>query len=285
MMDDKKKKIALLTVALGFWLIAIPLSFEVSSCKMFCNDAIAGILLIAFGVLSLAPKRIWSGWAVGAVGVWLQLAPLVFWAPSAISYLNDTVIGAIAIVFSFYLTESFYPKNEKGAEKPQGWSCNPSSWRPRIITTCLAMLCWSFSRYMALFQLGYIDHIWDPIFKDGTLRVITSQISHDFPVSDAGLGAFGYTLEFLLGWQGSIRRWYTMPWLVMLFGLLVVPVSVVSIVLIILQPVVVGAWCTWCLATAACMLIMILLTGSELIATIGFLRQSVQEGHSFWKVF
>jgi hypothetical protein len=70
-----------------------------------------------------------------------------------------------------------------------------------------------------------------------------------------------------------------------LFGVLVIPVSVVSIVLIILQPVVVGAWCSWCLATGVCMLIMILFTGGELVAVLEYLREARQKGSSLWQVF
>jgi hypothetical protein len=138
---------------------------------------------------------------------------------------------------------------------------------------------------MAAFQLGYIDHIWDPFFTDGTLKVITSQISKNFPVSDAGLGALCYTLESLLGWQGNSRRWAEMPWLVFAFGFLVIPVGIVSITLIILQPVVVGAWCSWCLATAAFMLIMIVLTAGELAAVLQYLNSARKRGDSLWKVF
>lgn len=283
-MDENKRKVALLCIAIGFWLIAVPLTFEFKSKVLLCSDILTGMLIIALSVLSLAPRRVWSGWSIAGLGVWLQLAPLVFWAPTSLNYLNDTLIGVILIALSFYLTSNRLAESEAGSGIPEGWSYNPSSWLPRILTVGLAMLCWTFSRYLAAYQLGYIDEMWDPIFNNGSLRVITSKISHDFPVSDAGLGAFGYTLEFLLGWHGGTRRWHTMPWLVFSFGILVVPVGLASIVLIILQPVVVGAWCAWCLATAACMLIMILLSGSELIATASFLKKAVAQGDSFWKV-
>lgn len=138
---------------------------------------------------------------------------------------------------------------------------------------------------MGAFQLGYIDHIWDPFFTDGTLHVITSKISKDFPVSDAGMGALCYTLESLLGWQGNSRRWAGMPWLVFAFGFLVIPVGIVSITLIILQPVVVGAWCSWCLATAAFMLIMIVLTAGELAAVLQLMNEVRKKGGSVWNVF
>jgi uncharacterized membrane protein len=215
--------------------------------------------------------------------VWLQLAPLLFWAPQAFTYLNDTLVGAVAIIFSFMLAKRKELPNIP--EHPKGWSYNPSSWSHRIPTVALAMMCWFFSRYMAAFQLGYIDAIWDPVFTDGTLRVITSTISQSFPVSDAGLGAVCYTMEALLGWQGDEKRWARMPWLVTAFGFLVIPVGIVSITLIILQPVVVGAWCAWCLATAAFMLLMIVFTAGELMATLQFLCEVKARKESVWNAF
>jgi hypothetical protein len=282
-MNEKKNCIALLTIALGCWLIALPLTFRYRGHPIEISDILCGFLFIIFGICSLASMRVWSGRAVGIVGVWLQMAPLVFWAPQSLMYINDTLVGAMAIVLSFLLVKKEETMNGNGC--PTGWSYNPSGWEHRIPTVFLAMLCWFFSRYMAAFQLGYIDQIWDPFFTEGTLQVITSKISKSFPVSDAGLGALFYTLEFLLGWQGSSRRWSNMPWLVFAFAFLVIPVGIVSITLIILQPVVVGAWCSWCLATAACMLLMIILTAGELAGAFQFLKEVKQRGDSLWRVF
>ena len=282
-MSEKKNRIALLTIALGFWLIGLPLTFGYWGNPVGASDIISGFLFVVLGLLSLAPKRIWSGWAIGILGVWLQLAPLIFFASHPLMYINDTIVGAVAIVFSFLFTKKEEPID--GNDRPTGWSYNPSAWAHRIPTVTLAMLCWFFSRYMATYQLGYIDHVWDPFFPGGTLQVITSKISKNFPVSDAGLGALCYSLEFLLGWQGSSRRWATMPWLVLAFAFLVIPVGIVSITLIILQPVVVGAWCSWCLATAACMLLMIVLTAGELAAALQFLKEARKRGNSLWQTF
>ena len=41
-----------------------------------------------------------------------------------------------------------------------------------------------------------------------------------WPVSDGGLGAITYILEILTGIIGLRARWRTMPWLVVIFGLL-----------------------------------------------------------------
>jgi hypothetical protein len=278
-----KKQFSFLTIALGCWLIALALTFGYAKHFILISDLMSGLLFVLFGVLSMAPQRVWPGWAVGVVGMWLQMAPLLFWAPQALMYFNDTLVGAIGIVFAFQLAKQAEPVRE--IFPPAGWSYNPSGWEHRIPTVALAMLCWFFSRYMAAYQLGYIDHVWDPFFKEGTLRVITSTISRSFPVSDAGLGAVCYTLEFLLGWQGSSQRWSQMPWLVFAFAFLVIPVGIVSVTLIILQPVAVGAWCSWCLATASCMLLMIILTAGELVGVVQFLAEVRQRKGSVWLAF
>jgi hypothetical protein len=73
--------------------------------------------------------------------------------------------------------------------------------------------------------------------------------------------------------------------LVIAFVILVVPLGIVSVVLVILQPLVVGAWCTLCLVTAAAMLIMISPALDEVIATCQFLAASHREGKPFWRTF
>ncbi|MEP6574337.1 MAG: vitamin K epoxide reductase family protein, partial [Gemmatimonadota bacterium] len=122
-------------------------------------------------------------------------------------------------------------------------------------------------------------------FGLGTQRVLTSDVSRAFPIPDAGLGALAYMIEFLMGFMGDKARWRTMPWMVTFFGILVVPLGIVSITLIILQPLAVGAWCTYCLIAAAAMVIMIALTLDEVVAMCQFLAQAVREGQPFWRTF
>src|SRR5690606_9676333 len=132
------------------------------------------------------------------------------------------------------------------------------SWAQRSILIALGFAGWLVSRYLAAYQLGYIDEVWDPFFGDAaTRKVLDSDMSKSLPISDGGLGAFAYTFEFLMGFMGSPSRWRTMPWMVTLFGILVIPLGLVHIALVISQPVVVGEWCTMCLLAAAIMLPMI----------------------------
>jgi hypothetical protein len=115
--------------------------------------------------------------------------------------------------------------------------------------------------------------------------VLESDVSKAWPISDAGLGAVSYMLEALSGLMGGKNRWRTMPWMVLMFGVLVIPLGVVSIVLVVLQPVAVGAWCTLCLVTAAAMLIMIAPAVDEVVAMGQFLSGAKREGKAFWRAF
>jgi Vitamin K epoxide reductase family len=84
--------------------------------------------------------------------------------------------------------------------------------------------------------LGYISSAWDPFFRPGTTAILDSAVSRSWPISDAELGAVAYTFEVLMGFMGGTSRWHTMPWMVLFFGILTIPFSAVSVVLVILQP-------------------------------------------------
>jgi hypothetical protein len=172
-----------------------------------------------------------------------------------------------------------------GPDTPPDWSYNPSDWTQRGPIIAMAFVGFFLSRYLAAYQLGHISYPWDPAFGDGTRRVLDSEVSKAWPISDAGLGAVSYMLEALSGFMGGTNRWRTMPWMVLMFGVLVVPLGIVSIVLVILQPVAVGAWCTLCLVTAGAMLIMIAPAIDEVVAMGQFLAGARREGKPFWRTF
>lgn len=276
------KKESFLVAALGLWLLVSPMSFGYVDASMQANDFISGLILIFLGFSALASRKMIFLKLSPLVGLWLQLAPLIFWAKDPSAYLNDTLVGMILMLL--VLSSRCFSDEEKGEENPPNWSFNPSSLGPRRVIVFLALIAWFLSRYLASYQLGYIHTVEDPFFGDGTLKVISSSVAKFFPVSDAGLGAFGYSLEALLGLIGSSRRWKTMPWVTALFGLMVIPAGMISILLIVLQPVLVGAWCGICLLIALCMLIMVLLTLPEMAATVQLLLRARKNGE-FWSVF
>jgi uncharacterized membrane protein len=279
------KKISLLMAAIGLWLIAAPWTFGYQETAMAENDYWVGGFFVSIGVLSYVKWKDYFSVIFMALGFWLGLSPLLFWAELPVSYVNATLVGIIVVVFCFRMPAMQGKHEEVNAGVPQGWSFNPSAWTPRIVTVFLAMLCWFVARYLAAYQLGYITSIWDPFFGESTIKVLNSKIAKFFPISDAGLGAFCYSIEAVLGFQGNQQRWRTMPWVVLVFGFMVVPAGLVSIALIVLQPIVVKAWCGLCLVIGGCMLIMVLLTVTEVVATIQFLVRYKDYNRSFWNVF
>src|SRR5918999_3067495 len=92
-------------------------------------------------------------------------------------------------------------------------------------------------------------------------------------------------LEILTGVIGSRLRWRTMPWLVLLFGLMIAPLGVVSMFFIIIQPIWIGTWCTLCLIAAAAMLVQIPYSLDELVAGGQFLLRRKRAGRPLLRVF
>lgn len=272
------------TIVLGIWLLVSPATFGYADTNLSYSDWICGALLVLIGLISLSFKYRALMWGGVLVGVWLQFAPLAFWAKEPVIYVNDTLIGVLAIAFHL-LVPMRPPELDLGPEIPPGWTYNPSSWQQRIPVIFFAIVGWFVARYLASYQLHYINYVWDPFFGLGTQKVITSMISQEFPVPDAGLGALAYSLEAIMGAKGSVKRWHTMPWIVVGFGILVVPVGFVSIMLVMLQPLVVGAWCGLCLIIATCMLIMLALSVDEVVAVLQYLKLVRKEGKPFWKTF
>ncbi len=278
-------------MTLGLWLVISPFVLRYPPGKMLNSDILSGAWLFAFAAITLIPKMDSVGrWGVGFAGIWLQLAPLLFWAPQPVMMINDTFVGLTAIVL--FLLIPMIPGITRPAETihpdtgiPPGWSFNPSGWRQRVPIIILAFIGWFISRYLAAYQLGYISSVWDPFFGDGTRLVLTSKVSQMIPVSDAGLGAFAYTLEMLIGCTGGPARWRAMPCVVLFFFILVVPLGLVSITLVVLQPVVVGHWCGLCLGIAAAMLLMITFAVDEVFAMVQFMRLSLRQGKPFWRTF
>ncbi|MDP8905513.1 MAG: vitamin K epoxide reductase family protein [Chloroflexota bacterium] len=251
------------------------------------NDVIVGLLVAVLGLLSASPRRIWAPWAVALAGVWLLFAPFALWTPSPADHLNDTLVGILLISLTVLVPgmPGMPLIMKMGAEVPPGWSYNPSSWLQRTPVIALGWLGFFISRYMGAYQLGHIDAVWDPFFGAGTERILDSHISLMWPISDAGLGSVIYAGEALMGYMGSTMRWRTMPWMVAFFGIAVIPLGLVSIALVIMQPVAVGTWCTLCLVTAAAMLVMMPLAVDEVVAMLQFLGHNVRAGANLWRSF
>jgi uncharacterized membrane protein len=170
---------------------------------------------------------------------------------------------------------------------PPGWTYNPSSWRERLWLIGVALLGLAISAYLAGYQLNLVDNVWEPFFGSGSREVLHSFLSQLLPIPDAALGAFAYGLDAVTGAIGGTRRWRTMPWMVLLFGFAVGPLGIVSVLLVISQPVLLGAWCTLCLASAAISVVMIGPAMDEVLASLQFLRgaydRNIPLSRAFWK--
>jgi nucleoside-diphosphate-sugar epimerase/uncharacterized membrane protein len=281
-------------IGLGAWLVTSPGLLPLESTALAASDIACGAALMLFASFALSWRLGWARWVCAAIGLWVMTAPLVFWAPTAAGYLNDTLVGALVMALA-----ALTPPEPgvsalaalRGPVTPPGWSFNPSAWTQRVPIIVLAFVGLFVSRHLAAYQLGHLDGAWEPFFaggpdpKNGTEEIVTSSVSEAWPVPDAGLGALTYLLEILTGVIGSQRRWRTMPWLVLLFGLMIAPLGVVSIFFIVIQPIWIGTWCTLCLIGAAAMLVQIPYSLDELLATLQFLRRRRRAGRSLLRVF
>ncbi|GAB3519546.1 hypothetical protein GCM10027402_06390 [Arthrobacter monumenti] len=70
---------------------------------MTWSDVVSGLLLVAFGWGSLRPDRPISLWAACCVGIWLLFAPILFWAPTAAMFLNDSLVGLLVIALTILI--------------------------------------------------------------------------------------------------------------------------------------------------------------------------------------
>jgi hypothetical protein len=249
---------------------------------MTWSDIASGVLLAVCAWRMLRPNRPIAWWVACAVGAWLVVAPVVFWSPTAAAFANDTLIGLLVIALTILVPgmPNMVAYMQMGPPRPPGWTYNPSSWDQRWILIALGFVGLVVSRYLAAYQLGYLDAVWDPFFgfDGGTRAVLDSDMSHMWPVSDAGMGAVAYSFEFLMGYMGGISRWRTMPWMVTIFGILVIPLGLAHIALVMSQPVVVHEWCTMCLVAAGVMLPMIPLEADEVVAMGQHVRNSARRG-------
>ncbi|WP_373044774.1 vitamin K epoxide reductase family protein [Vulgatibacter sp.] len=176
---------------------------------------------------------------------------------------------------------------------PPPFDRNPSAWNQRVPIAILAAAATVIAAYMALFQVGLIDSVWDPVFGDGSEKVLESPAAKALDavlrVPDSAFGAFGYLSEVILSLVGSTRRWQFRPWMVLLFGLDVIPLGIVSAILVVVQGVVVGSWCFPCLVTAAISLGLVFLAYDEVWACLKYLarvwRRVDGDRKKFWEVF
>lgn len=175
---------------------------------------------------------------------------------------------------------------------PEQWEYNPSSWSQRTVVCLVALPAVLIASYMGIFQLGLIESVWDPVFGRQTITVLKSDVSHRmsrwFGIPDAILGALAYLGDILFALAGSSRRWQFRPWLVVLFGIDVIPLGIVSAILVVTQGYVIGAWCFLCLATAVISLALVVLAYDEVWSCLCYLAEVWRRSKSrsvVWRTF
>jgi nucleoside-diphosphate-sugar epimerase len=175
---------------------------------------------------------------------------------------------------------------------PPNLDYNPSAWSQRIPLCLLAGVAFVISTYLALYQWRLIGSVWDPVFGGQSAEVLDSDASESMRgwmrIPDAALGSIAYLGDAIFGLAGSTRRWQYRPWMVILFGIDVIPLGIVSAILVATQGLVVGAWCFLCLVTAVISLILILFAYDEVWTTLLYLRRvwrRTRDWGALWKVF
>jgi len=281
-------------IGLGSWLLTQPLLVGVQETGLRAAEMAMGLLLMVAASLALSWRAVWARWLCAGIGTVVMALPFMWSTANAAAYLSDTLVGAL--IFGLAVCSKPEPGSSAiaamtGPTIPPGWSYNPSDWAQRLPIILLALLGLYVSRYLAGYQLGHIPALWDPFFagsptdpRNGTEEIVTSWVSKALPVSDAALGGYTYLLEILTGLVGSRRRWRTAPWLVLLFGLMIVPLGMTTILFIVIQPVMLGTWSTLALVGGAAVLIQIPYSLDELLATAQFLRRRVRAGQPWLRV-
>ena len=284
----------MVNIGLGSWLLTQPLLVGVQEPLLRGSEMTLGLLLMIAASLALSWRAVWARWLCAGIGAAVMAVPFLWSTANAAAYLSDTLVGAL--VFGLAVCSKPEPGSSAvaaltGPRVPPGWSYNPSGWAQRLPIIVLALLGLYVSRYLAGYQLGHIPGLWDPFFagsatdpRNGTEEIVTSWVSTALPVSDAALGGYTYLLEILTGLVGSRQRWRTAPWLVLLFGLMIVPLGLTTILFIIIQPVVLGTWSTLALVGGAAVLLQIPYSLDELLATCQFLRRRIKAGKPWWRV-
>ena len=174
------------------------------------------------------------------------------------------------------MRDTTVPRAGSYSPVPPGWDENPTAWPKRIRLVVLAFVGLCVASYLTLYQLEVFAHVWDPFFQSGKVLNLLGQ----FP--DAALGVAAYLAEIVLSLIGGEERWRSAPWTVLALGVVISCGAVVSVLLVIVQPVVVGAWCTLCLTSA---LVSFLIFGwgvREPLAALQHLKRVQRSGGSVW---
>jgi uncharacterized membrane protein len=165
-----------------------------------------------------------------------------------------------------------------GKKEPPGLDEDSTRWPRRIYIITLAFVGLCASVYLTLFQINVLRSVWDPFFR-------SPEVLEYLGVPDAALGALAYATEIVLSLIGGRQKWSTMPSTVLAFGVVILSGALVSVLLILMQAFLVGAWCALCLASAAISPAIFALGYRDPLAGLRYLRRVRDSGGSAWRAF
>jgi hypothetical protein len=169
-------------------------------------------------------------------------------------------------------------------EPPPRWNNNPSAWSQRSVLVGLALTGLGIAVYLGFYQVGIIGNIWEPFYgKSSEIVLRHSPLSWLIP--DAWVGAFVYFLEVIFGAIGGRERWRTQPWAVLIEAVLTTLMAVGSVILTAWQPFLTGMYCTMCLASAACSVVLVGFSLTEALAALQHLERARRQGAPWWDAF
>ncbi len=169
---------------------------------------------------------------------------------------------------------------------PTGWEENPTTWPKRVVLAGLALVGFAVALYLALFQvsalyfpdlrINVVGRVWDPFFD-------SYEVLDFLKWPDAIPGVLAYGAEVALNFVGDKYSWRTAPWTVIAFGLIIFPAAAVSVVLLMVQPIFVGSWCTLCIVSALLSFAICGLGADEVLATLQHLKRVRDSGGSLMR--
>src|SRR5690606_9897729 len=129
------------------------------------SEILCGLLIAFLALAGLSRRYRWLQWITAAVAIWVMFAPLMFWTTSAAAYASDTIVGMLVVAFAVMIPPTpgiGLRARAADDDLPLGWSYSPSTFTQRIPIVALAFVGLFVSRYLAAYQMGHIDGLWDP---------------------------------------------------------------------------------------------------------------------------
>ncbi len=149
----------------------------------------------------------------------------------------------------------------------------------RLVAACLALIGCSIATYLSLYQYSIVAHVWEPFFGQGSVVVLKygwlAPVSRmvRFPIHDAPFGVIAYLVEAGLALTLlSGDRTHERSGLRLCYVAIVLALGLGSVGLVIVQGVVLHAWCTLCLASAMLSEMVVFVSRRDISAAFKGLR-------------